>query len=63
MDEWARGRVLVTALTREEGTVAMDKNDNQNQGDGFSMVYWCGEKLSGEKVSISLEYTLGLWTD
>ncbi len=35
----------------------------QSYGSGISMVFRCGEKPSGEGVSVSLVYAVGLWTD
>jgi hypothetical protein len=46
---------------REKGT--RDNAADESYGNGISVVLRCGQKPSGEEVSISLVYALGLQTD
>ncbi len=48
-------------LVREKGT--RDNAADESYGNGISVVLRCGQKPSGEEVSISLVYALGLQTD
>jgi hypothetical protein len=66
---WQRGKLCQKsqrvcwrrALVREKGT--RDSAADESYGNGISMVLVCGQKPSGEKVSVSLVYALGLRTD